>query len=278
MTLGSWLHAAEKHLKNAGIETARLDCLVLLSDELLCDKSWVLAHPEHALQIEQIKELDTKVAHRAHHTPLAYIRGHAEFYGRDFIVNPDVLVPRPESEDMIELLKQAVADDIETIYDIGTGSGALAITAKLAFPRAIVIATDIDVACLDTAKKNAEKLGAAVTLLQGDLLQPIRKTKNEKRKTIIVANLPYVPLDYPINQAAAHEPKRALFSGTDGLDHYREFFAQVPTLTVCPACIITESLAEQHAGLVKIAELYNFTLQTTKGLAQLFVANSGPSS
>lgn len=279
MTVGAWLRENERVLRDAGVTTARLDTLVLLADELARDKSWLLAHPEHVLQIEQLKKLSTKITQRADHVPLAYLRGHAEFYGREFTVDANVLVPRPESEDMIELLKQAASFESQVaICDIGTGSGCLAITAKLELPGATVIATDIDKSCLNTARENAARLGADVIFLQGDLLQPIRKTKNEKRKTIIVANLPYVPLDYPINQAAAHEPKRALFSGTDGLDHYREFFAQVPTLTVCPACIITESLAEQHAGLVKIAELYNFTLQTTKGLAQLFVANSGPSS
>ena len=270
ITLGSWLHAAEKHLKNAGIDTARLDCLVLLSDELLCDKSWVLAHPEHILQIEQTEKLDTKIIHRARHTPLAYIRGHAEFYGRDFIVNTDVLVPRSESEDMIDLLKQVMTSDIETVYDIGTGSGVLAITIKLEFPRVTVIATDIDNTCLGTAQKNALILGADVAFIQGDLLQPIRDSRLETRDSIFLANLPYVPSDYPVNKAATYEPSLALYSGPDGLGHYRTLFTQLTTLTKSPTHVITESLQDQHGALAGIAEHNGYSLALVKGLAQLF--------
>lgn len=270
ITLGSWLHDAEIHLKDAGVETARLDCLVLLSDELVRDKSWVLAHPEHQLEARQVKKLDTRIAHRARHTPLAYLRGHAEFYGRDFLVNADVLVPRPESEDMIGLLEQIMTDEIEMIYDIGTGSGALAITAKLEFPRAAIVAIDIDNACLATAQNNAKRLCADITLLQGDLLEPIQKAVSGKQKAIILANLPYVPIDYPINKAAAHEPKLALYSGTDGLDHYRKLFAEAAAFTAAPAHIITESLFTQHEALVSIAAQHGYRLTSAKDLAQLF--------
>ncbi len=275
MTVDSWISTALKLLNSTGIETARLDCLVLLSDELGCDKSWVLAHPEHVLQIEQVNKLNTLIARRGLHTPLAYIRGYAEFYGREFKVNEHVLVPRPETESMIELLKRvAKRESRTTVIDVGTGSGCLAITAKLELPNVDVIAIDIDESCLLVAQKNTDKLGAKIRFLQGDLLGPIRDSRLETRDSIVLANLPYVPLDYPINQAATHEPSIALFSGVDGLDHYRQLFSGADALPIPPAYIITEALLEQHGALTHIALQNHYALLQTNGLAQVFGTNT----
>lgn len=266
-----WLNEAEHLLTNAGITTARLDCLVLLSDELGCDKSWVLAHHEHVLQIEQFEKLNTKVALRAQHTPLAYLRGKAEFYGREFIVNEHVLVPRPESESMIELLKRVVSRESRaTVIDVGTGSGCLAITTKLELPSARVVAIDIDDFCLVLAQKNADKLGAKIEFLLGDILQPIRDSKLEARDSVVLANLPYVPVNYSLNQAAAHEPSLALYGGADGLDHYRQLFKQAQLLTTSPHFIITEALTEQHGPLTAVANGSGYSLVAVDGLAQCF--------
>jgi len=272
MTIDAWLQANTSQLKQAGIETSRLDCLVLLSDEIEKDKSWILAHPEYELQIEKTELLNTKIAQRARHTPLAYIRGKSEFYGRDFVVNTDVLVPRPESEDVIELLKQ-IADYEQSpiIYDVGTGSGALAITAKLELPNSIVFALDIDPACLRVAQKNAEHFHSHVTFLLGDLLEPFRELKTNSQKLIVLANLPYVPLGYHINLAATHEPEIALYSGKDGLDHYRRLFTELFSLPILPEYIITESLPAQHLALTEIADEGTFLLQATSGFAQCFI-------
>lgn len=266
-----WLNEAEHLLTNAGITTARLDCLVLLSDELGCDKSWVLAHHEHVLQIEQLEKLNTKVALRTQHTPLAYLRGKAEFYGREFMVNEYVLVPRPESEGMIELLKRVASRESRTtVIDVGTGSGCLAITAKLELPNVDVIAVDIDETCLVVAQNNAYKLGAEVRFLHGDLLQPIRDSKLETQDVIVLSNLPYVPVNYAINQAAAHEPSLALYGGADGLDHYRQLFKQAQHLTTSPHFIITEALTEQHGPLTAVANGSGYSLVAVDGLAQCF--------
>lgn len=271
MTIDSWLKIHISQLKNAGVETSRLDCLVLLSDVTQHDKSWVLAHPEHELQIEQINILNTFFVQRATHTPLAYVRGKSEFYGREFVINKHVLVPRPESEDIIVLLKEIAIPSIpSTICDIGTGSGALAITAKLELENSTVIATDIDAACLNVAKTNAARLHANITFLQGDLLQPVHALKIDDQRLIVIANLPYVPLDYPVNLAATHEPKLALYSGDDGLDHYRRLFAEISSLPVLYT--IVESLPTQHEVLTIIAEGHGFELRTTRGLIQLFMS------
>ncbi len=290
-TIDTWLRCSTQSLQEAAIPTARLDALVLLCDETGRDKAWVLAHPEYVLQGSVVEKLHTKVTQRAQHVPLAYIRGKVEFYGREFAVNEHVLVPRPESEAMIELAKRVTSPPAEraglepacragrsrvTIFDIGTGSGALAITAKLEVPSAHVTATDIDAKCLLITQQNARKLGAKVEFVQGDLLEPLLHSTFHTQHSIILANLPYVPADYPINKAASHEPASALFSGADGLDHYRRLFAQAAELPHQPSYIITESLEQQHGELQTLAEAHGYILAAAVGLAHCFQSRVKP--
>lgn len=275
MTLDTWINDNQKFLTNTGIDTARLDTIVLLSDELERDKSWVLAHPEHTLQAEQLERLNTKIAQRAKHVPLAYIRGHAEFYGHDFMVNEHVLVPRPESESIIEALQRFAGKmDDSVIVDVGTGSGCLAITAKIAFPTVEVFATDSSASALTVARHNARAFDVDITFKEGDLLTPVIDKTVGKKTVYILANLPYVPTDYPINIAASHEPKIALFGGDDGLAIYKRLFSQVIKNTTANFIIITESLIEQHDALASIAQKVGFSLGDTAGLVQVFARTS----
>ena len=275
MTVQDWLKQAETTLSAAGITTARLDCLVLLGDELQKDKSWLLSHPEQELQGSEIENLNTKIVQRALHVPLAYLRGHAEFYGRDFFVNSHTLVPRPETETIIDLLQRLVssgsANNSATCVDIGTGSGAIAISAKLELPNLRVIATDIDAECLTTAAHNAQALQADVTFLHGNLLEPLFEQKTSNNSLyIILANLPYVPDNFQINTAATHEPRHALFGGPDGLDLYRELFDQIQQNNWKPHYILAESLPPQHEVLTGIAKAAGFALQQTDDFIQVF--------
>lgn len=272
MTIQEWLGSTHAQLASAGIATARLDSLVLMSDELAHDKSWVLAHSDHILQRSEIDILNTKVAQRMQHIPLAYIRGKVEFYGRNLSVCKHVLVPRPESESIIELLKALPSPRSQsTIIDIGTGSGALAITVKLEFPAMRVIATDIDKTCLKLAKQNAVDLSAQIEFLQGDLLEPLTSISLETNsQTTLMCNLPYVPIDFPINRAATHEPSTALFSGYDGLDHYLKLCAQLDVLSATPDYILTESLVIQHAELTKLLGHHGYIMHSSDSLAQCF--------
>jgi release factor glutamine methyltransferase len=264
MTVGDWLKTRAKILSNNGIDSARLDCVLMLEKVLKRDRGWLLAHLDAPLPDLESRALEMLFAHRYQHQPMAYILGKAEFYGRTFIVNKHVLVPRPESESIITLAKQSKPVDV--IVDVGTGSGALAITLALGKVTGTVAGLDIDPACLGVAQQNAEALGARVTWQRSDLLsgwQPATSVTNLG----IVANLPYVPDDYPINDAAKHEPKLALFSGPDGLDHYRKLFAQLPQAT---KWIITEALLQQHEPLAAIAKAAGYQLVATDGLAQYF--------
>lgn len=272
MTAQQWLSESTKFLDKAGISSAQLDCLILLEDELGHDRAYILAHTEQDLSPAQIKKLDSQVKRRVQHEPLSYIRGKTEFFGRDFILNADVLEPRPESETMIELLinlvdsRQPTVDSELQIADIGTGSGALAITAKLELPKAAVVATDIDASCLKVAKQNAERLQADIALKEGNLLEPVI----DKKLNVILANLPYVPNNWQINNAAHHEPRLAIFGGADGLDLYRKLFKQLQSADWKPDYILTESLPPQHKALNAIAKEAGYYQADEQDFIQVF--------
>jgi release factor glutamine methyltransferase len=149
-----WLKRAQKQLEVAGIGSARLDALILLEDEFKKDRGWLLAHPETEISISRGKRLDYKLKKRLKHLPLAFVRGHTEFYGRKFLVNRYTLEPRPESETMIELLIKLPLPPKPKIADVGAGSGALGITAALELQTPYVDLYDIDANTLSVARHN----------------------------------------------------------------------------------------------------------------------------
>lgn len=262
MTILDWLVDNMRKLKDAGVDSPRRDCLVLLEDLLEKDRSWVIAHADFVLAIEQIKILDKQLSRRVKREPLAYIRGKAWFYGRFFQVTPAVMIPRPESESFIELLKEIKP---KTVADIGTGSGCLAISAKLELPETKVSAVDIDQKALSVARKNAGKYKADITFLKGSLLEPMKNVPE-----VIIANLPYVPDGLISSEEINFEPETALFSGKDGLDHYREFWTKIKTLSGSPVYILTECLLNQHKENTRLAEAAGYRLVKTDILVQQF--------
>jgi release factor glutamine methyltransferase len=267
--ISEWLRLATTQLEEAGIATARLDSIVLLEDTVKQDRSWLLAHPEHVLSNTDVRKLRHLLAQRTKHEPLAYIRGKTEFYGREFIINHKVLEPRPESETMIEICKQLSLPKDTVLVDIGTGSGALAITVKLELPQVNVIATDFDPSCLRVASKNAKKMGAQVRFLLGDLLSPINDL--QINPTVLLCNLPYVPDSFQINPAALQEPRAAIFGGHDGLDVYRRLLIQLDTTSLSPSFILTEALPPQHDVIASLVERSGYELEKADDFIQLFV-------
>jgi release factor glutamine methyltransferase len=266
VTIDQWLLAATTQLSETGVGTARLDCLVLLEDCLNKNRAKLLAEPEQELTTEQIEWLGRRVVCRAQHEPLAYIRGKTEFYGRQFMVTPDVLEPRPESETIIDLLKKLPKKERLTVIDVGTGSGALGITAAIELHEVQVIGVDIDPSCLKVARKNADLHKTTIDLKVGDLLEGLQVSEG----TTIIANLPYVPNNHSINQAATFEPKLAIFGGLDGLDLYKEMFKQIDVLSLKPLHVITEALPNQHIELAKIAQQHGYNLTLTDDFIQQF--------
>lgn len=269
MTIQSWLDEAVTTLKSADVPTAQLDAEVLLADALQKDRSWLHAHPDYILQGDTLQKLDEQLSRRAQHVPLAYIRGKSEFYGREFIVTADTLQPRPETETMIDILKTIHP---QRIIDIGTGSGCIAITAKLELPASEVSAVDISDSCLTIAKQNADTRHANIDVSKSDLLQDVPAKK--LMKSTICCNLPYVPENFEINTAASHEPEIALYGGADGLDYYRQLFEQILSLPeqFRSIHILTESLPTQHEKLTSIAHQANYELKQTVDFIQHFQA------
>ncbi len=283
MTVSQWLTIATKQLEAAGIGTARLDSLVLLEDCSGIDRAKLLAEPEHELSTKQRAQLKKVLNQRAKHVPIAYIRGRTEFYGREFVINPAVLEPRSESETMIELLKELATSDLRTenqhssglrrdarvcIADVGTGSGALGITAQLELPDSQVELLDIDPEALKVAKVNVDKFTLLIPVTKSDLLYGATQNND-----ILLCNLPYVPDDYQINLAALHEPRVAIFGGPDGLDLYRKLFDQIKMVVNKPLYILSESLPPQHETLTGIANESGYKLVTKEDFIQIFVCS-----
>jgi release factor glutamine methyltransferase len=268
LTTNKWLKDAVQYLDQAGIATARLDCLVLLEDITGIDRAALLAEPKRIIESSYLKKLNSQIEQRKIHTPLAYIRGRTEFYGREFRINHFVLEPRPESETMINMLKQLPDSKNTVIVDIGSGSGALAVTAKLEIPESQVIATDIDLHCLSMTARNSKKHQAKINLRLGSLLDPIADISS--LPLILLCNLPYVPDSFKINPAALQEPRQAIFGGPDGLDIYRGLFIQLQSFHSAPLFVLTESMPPQHEDLAVIARNNGFVLEKSDDFIQQF--------
>lgn len=266
MTIENWLRTGTTHLGQAGIETARLDALILLEDVLKKDRAWLLANPATEISPAIHGVLKKVLSRRVQHEPLAYIRGKAEFYGRDFVITPAVLQPRPESEAMIEELKTLPNLGTQPrIADVGCGSGALGITAALELPNSAVTLLDIDRQALQIAQTNVDKFTINTTVRRQNLL-----LNDPSRYDVLLCNLPYVPDDYPINDSAAYEPPVALFGGQDGLNLYRSLFSQVAATHSEVLYILTESLPSQHDALAGIAKRNHYDLVTKNDFIQVF--------
>ncbi len=202
------------------------DAQALLRFVLGTDRAWLIAHPDAEINASQRAQFDALVERAASGEPLPYLLGRWPFYDRDFIVTPAVLIPRPETE---LLLEQALAFSVDralTAIDVGTGSGALAVTLAALRPRAEVFATDASADALVVARQNACLYDAPVTFLLGDLLTPL--IERRVHSDLIMANLPYIPSDevdrLPVSK---HEPRQALDGGRDGLDLIRRLLVQV---------------------------------------------------
>lgn len=221
--------AARQRLLAAGLDQrhAHLDPEVLARHILQWDRATWITRADEPASPEFLAAFDTLIDRRATREPVAYIVGSREFYGRDFLVNPDVLIPRPESELIIDYaLQRMPAGQFARAIDVGTGSGALGLTLACERPEWHVEVSDISAAAVAVARRNAKALGVAdrVTFLIGDFLEPTMGLFD-----VIVSNPPYVARrDQPgmSPDVRDHEPHVALFGGQDGMDLPRRFLAQ----------------------------------------------------
>jgi len=232
MTAQHALHAAIKRLQDAACETPRLDAEIILMHIWGISRTQLIikAHDDVPNDIQTV--FDDAIAKRCKRIPVAYITGEKEFWSRSFNVTPDVLIPRPETEHLIEELSK-LYPDTQVPYrfaDIGTGSGCIAITIAAEYPNAFVVATDISEKSLNIARANAEKHGVSkrIQFKQGDLYQAL--DANTPVFDAITSNPPYVSADemYDLEQELHHEPAHALTDQEDGLSLLRTLLQEAP--------------------------------------------------
>jgi release factor glutamine methyltransferase len=238
--LGEALHAARVRLSEHS-PSAGLDAQLLMAEVLGESRAHVLAHRERVLTPEQTAQFEAWVARRAHGEPMAYLLGRQAFYDRDLFVSPAVLIPRPETEELLEraLNSPQAQRPACAAVDVGTGSGALAVTFAALRPDARVYATDLSPEALAVAQRNATHHHAAVTFYQGDLLTPL--LAHGHTVDVLMANLPYIDSAVvPTLEVSRHEPHLALDGGEDGLDLVRRLLAQAPAVLRPQALILLE--------------------------------------
>lgn len=247
-TIGSVLQAAKQQLADAS-PSASLDAQILLADVTSLSRAQILAYPERELTAEQTESYTALIARRMQGEPVAYLLGRKPFYDRELIVTPDVLIPRPETELLLEWALEIIdQDNLNTVVDVGTGSGALAVTLAALRPDITVYATDISTAALAIARRNAEAQGAKVTFFEGDLLQPL--IERNVHVELVLANLPYIARDEVATlDVSRYEPVLALDGGEDGLDLIRRLVTQSPDACTPGATLLLEIGADQGEAL-----------------------------
>lgn len=264
MNIKAWLHKATEKLVQSGIDSARLDALILLEDAIGKDRSWILAHDDYDLGADQVSTLEGQISQRANRMPLAYIRGYIEFYGRRFGVTHDTLIPRPETEDLIELALTLPLPRNSHIIDIGTGSGCIAITLKAERPEWTVVATDISSSALSIAKNNAQRLLTDINIINHDLLSPPIPHLQPLKPDLITANLPYVAKDNIISPEAYSEPAQALFAGSDGYELIERLLPQAANHLASTGFLILESDPWQQERIISQALQYGLLVRAKK--------------
>ncbi len=285
-----WLQDATEKLSSFGVLTPRLDAELLLAYQLQKSRTWIIAHHDGLIEDLNILESASKLLERRlMREPLAYITHNKEFYTRNFYVDKNVLIPRPESETIIDVLKEcisvfeedvaasqpsatgakprkAASENAEThsfkkrLLDIGTGSGCLGITAKLEFPQLSVTLSDISEDALNVARKNAKDLGAKpLRYVQSDLLEHWLAHKSPKKFDFIIANLPYVDRSWERSPETNFEPSLALFADDNGMTLIKKCIQQASKLTSVSGYLVLEADPEQHQTIISYASKHGFS-------------------
>lgn len=269
-TWGEARRAATERLRTgADAATAALDADVLLAFALGVGKEALFAHPERALDRQTEARFTALVERRHSGEPVAYLRGFKEFYGQRFRVDPRVLIPRPETETLVEEARRYIGGRALTVVDVGTGSGAIACSIALHEPRVRVIATDVSEDALHVADANALSLGVAerVELREGDLLAPITETVD-----VVCANLPYLRSDAlddlrDERTSLAFEPNVAVVAGSDGLDLIRRCVGALPRVLAPDGAAFFECDPPQSAAIASLLEDVGMTTRLVQDLA-----------
>ena len=272
MEIGEALAQAVTQLRNEGVDSPRLDSELLLAYVLGVNRAAILAHPNQRLTPKALTRFRDLVNRRARREPLAYIVGHREFHGLDLCLNPHVLIPRPETELLVEhalKLARGLASH-PRIVDVGAGSGAIAVTLAVHLPQARVYALDASPEALAIVAENAERHGVSdrVRCLQGDLLEPLARIEPAPngattepswagQADLITANLPYVTTDEwgaLAPEIREYEPRAALDGGPDGLNLIRRLLATAGPFLRSGGSLLLEIGASQGEAVTALAQ------------------------
>lgn len=246
-------------------DTPALDASVLLADIIGKPRTWVMAHPELTLTAEQRKRLDDSLKRLETGEPFPYVLGHWEFFGLELNITPDVLIPRPETELLVEKAIAWLQESTvrRTVADVGTGSGAIAVSIAVNVPDVHILATDISLAALEVARENACKFKVLqrIDFVQCDILPyPPYPLSTEEHFDLICANLPYIPTEtlhgLPI---FGREPTLALDGGADGLDPFRKLMKIAPEWLAPNGLILLE--IEATRGILALNLAYDMFSQ-----------------
>ncbi len=254
--LGEWLYFNTRRLSSSS-ETANLDVQLLAAHILGHSRTWVVAHPEYKLNPEQLSSMEQSFERLLSGEPLPYLLGEWEFYGRKLFISPDVLIPRPETELLVEEALTWLRDhpNSSLTADVGSGSGCIAVSLAAQMKSLRMIATDISSAALAVARRNfvRHKVENRVLLVQCDLLTPFRGQFD-----LICANLPYIPSQrLPSLNVARHEPVLALDGGSDGFLLIQRLLVQCQKLLSENGLLLFE-IDETHIEIAQQSAETNF--------------------
>ncbi|MCX7800614.1 MAG: peptide chain release factor N(5)-glutamine methyltransferase [Fimbriimonadales bacterium] len=260
MRLDDWLREAVRRLELAGVPEPSTDAQMLAALALGRDRVYVLSHPEQPVPAEAEELLRRREARE----PLAYILGWREFYGRRFAVERSVLIPRQETERLIDVCLGLPLPAEADVLDLGTGSGCIAVTLALERPLWRVLATDLSMEALGVASANAARLGAKVGFRYGDLFEAMRGAAFD----LIVSNPPYVREGEPLQpEIARYEPPQALYAGPDGDEAYRRIAAEAGEWLRPDGWLVVELGDAQRA--VEAFERHGWSVRVENDLAGL---------
>jgi release factor glutamine methyltransferase len=250
------LNWGRDYLEKHRVEDPSLSTKVLLSFATKIPKIDFIKNPEAEIPVGQIEHFQKLVEKRAEGIPIAYLIHEKEFYSRPFYVNESVLIPRPETEILIEWFEKKIGNQSVKVCDVGTGSGAIAVTLKKNFPDLSVTAVDISPDALQVARMNAEMHRVDIDFVESNLLENVQGPFD-----VIVANLPYVPSgDIPgLSREVQCEPVLALDSGRDGLDHYGKLVPQLKEKLVSGGDVFFEYGIHQTPEMISLLKHHSFT-------------------
>lgn len=236
----------------------RLEADLLLMQVLECSRGYLYAHSESRLTRAQFQKLAGLLDRVLSHEPMAYITGHKYFWKADFLVTKDTLIPRPETESLL----QWVVDNFSAaknlnVLDLGTGSGAIACSIAKDFPSWSVTASDFSLKALNVARRNAKKLKVEVNFLLGSWFEPLLDTN---KFDLIMANPPYIAFDDPVYSGAFYEPKKALYSGDGGMADLKHIIYKALRYLNKNGCLLLEHGASQQALVASMLQKNNYKL------------------